>query len=155
VLEIGRITRAQGLRGEVLVQLITSERSRLDVGSVLFADDERLVVAGSRPHQRNFVVAFEGVSDRAAADALRGRTLFAEPITDTDDDAFWVHELIGAEVVDADGRSRGRVESVQQNPASDLLVLDSGALVPLTFARGWDVRGERLRVDPPAGLFDL
>jgi hypothetical protein len=36
-----------------------------------------------------------------------------------------------------------------------VLVLDSGALVPLTFAIGWEHRGERLRVDVPDGLFDL
>ncbi len=66
-----------------------------------------------------------------------------------------MHELIGASVVDADGVDRGRIEAVLENPASDVLVLESGALVPLTFAVGWDVRGERLRVDTPEGLFDL
>ncbi len=72
-----------------------------------------------------------------------------------DEDTLWVHELIGARVVDAEGVDRGRIEAVQENPASDVLVLDSGALVPLTFAVGWDVRGEQLRIDVPAGLFDL
>lgn len=155
MLEIGRITSAQGLRGEVVVRLISSERSRLDPGSVLVAGDERLVVTASRPHQRNFVVTFEGFSTREAAEELRGRTLYGEPLAGGDDDALWVHELIGAEVVDMEGVPRGRVESVQENPASDLLLLDSGALVPLTFVVGWDVRGELLRIDPPAGLFEL
>jgi 16S rRNA processing protein RimM len=44
---------------------------------------------------------------------------------------------------------------VQENPASDLLVLDSGALVPLTFVSGWEQRGVRLRIEAPEGLFDL
>ena len=66
-----------------------------------------------------------------------------------------MHELIGARVVDSEDVDRGRIEAVQENPASDVLVLDSGALVPLTFAVGWDVRGERLRIDVPDGLFDL
>jgi 16S rRNA processing protein RimM len=65
-----------------------------------------------------------------------------------------VHELVGAEVVDVDGVGHGRIEAVQDNPASDLLVLESGALVPLTFVVGWDERGVRLRIDPPPGLFD-
>jgi 16S rRNA processing protein RimM len=126
-------------------------------GSTLFAGERRLVVRSSRPHQKNWVVAFEGVDSREAADELRSTTLFAEPLApDADDEgALWVHELIGARVVDSDDVDRGRIEAVQENPASDVLVLDSGALVPLTFAVGWDVRGERLRIDVPEGLFDL
>jgi 16S rRNA processing protein RimM len=153
VLEVGTITRPHGLRGEVVVQLVTTETSRVDPGSVLDAEGRSLVVRTSRPHQKHWVVAFEGVESREAADALRATTLRAEPLPD--DDALWVHELIGARVVDTDGVDRGTIEAVQENPASDVLVLESGALVPLTFAVGWDVRGERLRIDPPPGLFDL
>jgi 16S rRNA processing protein RimM len=155
VLEVGRITRPHGLRGELVVQLTTRELARVEPGSVLFADERPLMVRQARPHQKSWVVAFDGVESREAADELRGATLHAEPLRDADADALWVHELIGAEVIDLEGVARGRIESVQDNPASDVLVLDSGALVPLTFAIGWDVRGERLRIDPPAGLFEL
>ena len=55
-------------------------------------------------------------------------------------------------VCEADGTKRGRVQSVQANPASDLLVLESGALVPLTFLV--EQSGDRLVVDVPDGLFD-
>ena len=157
MLEVGHITRSHGLRGELVVHLVTTEPSRVAPGSTLFAGERPLVVRTSRPHQKNWVVGFDGVDSREAADELRGTTLFAEALAaDADDeDALWVHELIGARVVDADGVDRGCIEAVQENPASDVLVLDSGALVPLTFAVGWDVRGERLRIDVPAGLFDL
>lgn len=158
MLEIGHITRGHGLRGEVVVHLLTTELSRLHPGTVLFAGERELVVETSRPHQRNWVVRFEGVGSRDAADELRGVKLFAGPLEEPDgpgDDELWVHELIGAEVVDLDGLVYGRVDSVQDNPASDLLVLESGALVPLTFVEGWEVRGERLRIDPPPGLFDV
>jgi 16S rRNA processing protein RimM len=155
VLEIGRITRPHGLRGEVVVKLTTTELARVEPGSVLFVGERPLVVRDARPHQKSWVVAFEGVDSREAADELRGEMLHAEPIEDSDGDSLWVHELIGAEVVDLAGVSHGWIQAVQDNPASDVLVLDSGALVPLTFAVGWDVRGERLRVDPPPGLFEL
>jgi 16S rRNA processing protein RimM len=155
VLEVGRITRAHGLGGDVVVTLTTSEHSRVEPGSVLHVDDRALVVASSRPHQRGWIVHFESVDTREDAEAIRGRTLRAERSdADPDDDALWVHELIGAAVVDLEGVERGRVEAVQDNPASDLLVLDSGALVPLTFVVEWEERGVRLRIDPPPGLFD-
>ena len=43
--------------------------------------------------------------------------------------------------------------SVEENPASDILVLDNGGLVPLTFVVEV-VANERIVIDPPAGLFD-
>jgi 16S rRNA processing protein RimM len=156
VLEIGHIARSHGLHGEVVVKLTTTETSRLDPGSTVFAGDRPLVVRTARLHQQRWVVAFDGVSSREQADELRATPLFAEPPDDDDDsDALWVHDLIGAHVVDQGGVDRGRIDSVEQNPASDVLVLDSGALVPLSFAVGWEQRGERLRVDVPDGLFEL
>jgi 16S rRNA processing protein RimM len=57
-------------------------------------------------------------------------------------------------VVETDGTRRGVVESVQANPASDLLVLDSGALVPLRFMISRN-ESDELVVDVPDGLFEL
>jgi 16S rRNA processing protein RimM len=138
----------------VVVALTTTEAGRVAPGSRLVAGDRTFVVVKSRPHQKHHLVFFEGVTDRNAAEALQGTELRAEAVDD-DPDALWVHELVGAEVVEVDGTPRGTVEAVQANPASDLLVLDSGALVPLRFVVGWDERPVRLRIDPPAGLFEL
>ena len=152
LLEVGRIDRPHGIRGDVVVSLLTSESSRLDPGSRLHVGDRVLEVAASRPHQHRWIVEFVGVHGRAEAEALSRAVLRAEPLGDDPDD-LWVHALIGRSVVERDGTERGTVEAVQENPASDLLVLDSGALVPLRFLVGRD--GERLVVEVPEGLFDL
>jgi 16S rRNA processing protein RimM len=154
LLEVGRIDKPHGVRGDVVVSLITTETSRVAVGSVLQAGDRELVVVASRPHQHRFVVTFEGVYGREGSEAIAGRVLRAEPLDDDDPDDLWVHQLIGSAVIEPDGTERGRVESVQDNPASDLLVLDTGALVPLRFLVERDSLG-RLVVDVPAGLFEL
>lgn len=151
-LEVGRIVRPHGIRGEVVVELVTNRPQRVAVASELFAGDRRLVVERSRPHHDRFIVAFEGVVDRNAAEAFRGAVLCAEPLDELPDEELWLHELIGAEVFDTAGVSRGRVVAIEVNPAHDLLVLDSGALVPLPFVV--DPGPERVVVDPPAGLFD-
>ena len=151
-LEVGRISRSHGLRGEVIVVLTTNRPERVEPGAVLHdGDDRSMVVSSSRPHQNGWIVQFEGIAGREGADALRGRSLFAAPLEDPDE--LWVHELIGSTVVDTAGTERGVVESVQANPASDLLVLDSGALVPLVFVTGRTPG--RVTIDPPDGLFDL
>jgi 16S rRNA processing protein RimM len=154
LLEVGRIDKAQGLRGEVVVTLTTTETSRIDPGSELLAGDRPVVVAESRPHQHRWAVRFEGVTSREMAEELARAVLRAEAPNETDPEDLWVHELVGSTVVEVDGTDRGTVEAVQDNPASDLLVLDTGALVPLRFLVGRDGEG-RLVVEVPAGLFDL
>lgn len=116
-----------------------------------------LTVEASRPHQDRHLVSFAGAADRSAAEALAGATLFAPAVTG-DPSGYWVHDLVGAEVVDVAGVVRGIVASVVANPASDLLELDTGPLVPLRFvtwvagAGPGDAQPPRLVVDGPAGL---
>ncbi|MEP6625835.1 MAG: ribosome maturation factor RimM [Acidimicrobiia bacterium] len=150
-LEVGRIGRAHGLRGEIAVTLSSERVERLTPGASLWAGDRELVVARARPHQHRWLVCFDGVDDRTAAEALQGEFLTADALP-TDEDEFWVHELIGAVVQAPDGAALGTVVAVEANPASDLLVLDGDRLVPLVFV----VRHEPglVVVDPPDGLWD-
>jgi 16S rRNA processing protein RimM len=149
LLEVGRVTKPHGTRGEVVVELVTDRVERLLPGSVLEGPTGALTVEQASPHHGRWIVRFAGVSTRDGADALRG-VLRAEPLQDPG--ALWVHELIGADVVDATGARRGRVVSVVANPASDLLELDGGALVPARFVTGH--ADGVVHVDTPPGLFD-
>ena len=139
------------MRGDVVVTLLTDRLERVARGAVLDAGGRQLVVERSSPHHDAHIVHFEGVDDRTAAEGLRGSVLCAERLDDPDE--LWAHDLIGATVVDVEGNARGMVEAVQANPASDLLVLDSGALVPIRFLV--DRRDHVLVIDAPPGLFDL
>ncbi len=136
------------------VHLTTTRTDRLEPGAVLDAEGRSVEVVAARPHQRRWLVFFAGVEDRPQAEALRGAVLRAEAVVhEGDDDGLWVHELVGAAVVDTTGAVLGDVEAVQANPASDLLVLAGGVLIPLTFVV--DHEPGRLVVDPPEGLLDL
>lgn len=130
---------------------MTNRTERLAPGTVLDSDEGPFTVARSRPFGDRWLVVFDGVTDRGRADALRGTVLRADAIDDPD--ALWVHELIGADVVRrGDGAVMGRVVAVRSNPASDLLELHSGALVPTRFVVS---HGDgRVVVDVPDGLFD-
>ena len=152
-LEVGRIGRAHGLRGEVVITPVSNVVARFAPGSTLWVDDLPHVIVSSRPNQHRFVVRFEGVDDRDAADALRNKVVEAEPLAEPPEGGLWVHELIGSEVRTRAGEAVGRVVAVEANPAHDLLVLDGGALVPMVFV----VSAESgvVVIDPPDGLFDL
>ena len=105
----------------------------------------------SSPSNDRWRVHFEGIEDRNAAEALTGTFLAAEPIEDPD--VLWIHQLIGAEVVEVGGTARGRCVGVLDNPAADLLELESGALVPVSFVVS--VVDGVVTIDPPDGLFEL
>ena len=150
LLEVGRIIKPHGIRGEVIVDLVTNRPERVAAGSVLSSDAGDLEVVRSTPHQNRWIVAFDGVDDRNRAEELRGTVLRAEPI-EGEEDVLWVHELIGAEVYDTRGCFYGTITEVEANPASDLLVLPQG-LVPLAFVVQQDEG--RVVIDPPEGLIE-
>lgn len=152
-LEVGRVAKAHGLKGEVVVVPVTNRPDRFAAGARLWLDDLPVTIAASRPHQGTFLVRFDGVEDRTAAERLRGRVLTAEPPGAAPDGEVWVHEVIGAEVRDRSGRVLGRVAAVEANPAHDLLVLTGGALVPMVFVV--DQEPGAITVDVPDGLLDL
>ena len=151
LLEIGRITKPHGLRGEVVVDLTTDRVERLAPGTVLASDTGDLTVAAARPHQHRWIVAFEGHASREAADRLRGVVLRAEALDDAGE--LWVHDLVGSAVVTVAGDPVGTCMAVMSNPASDLLELDSGALVPVVFVV--EQASGRVTIDPPEGLLEL
>ena len=149
---MGRITKTHGVRGDVLVLLTTERTERVAPGTVLHTDRGPLTIERSSPHQDRWIVHFAGLGVREEADQWRGTVLRA-PAIDEDDDELWVHELIGATVALPDGTTVGTVEEVQANPAADLLVLSTGALVPVVFVT--DHAAGTVTIDPPDGLLDL
>jgi 16S rRNA processing protein RimM len=162
-LEVGRIVKAHGIRGEVVVEAVSNRPERFAAGAVLYAGDRpfcvrRATVQGGpdpagRVARARWIVHFDGITDRNEAERLRGTVLMGERLEyDDDPGELWVHELVGAELVDPGGNVLGRVSAVEANPASDLLVLESGQLVPMVFVV--ESAPGRVVVDPPAGLLD-
>jgi 16S rRNA processing protein RimM len=139
----------------VVVQLWTDQAQRVDAGSELASDRGVLRVVWSKPFGPDrYIVQFEDVEGRSAAESLRGLELAAEPLEDVPD-VLWVHELVGATVRDAGGTALGTIASVEANPASDLMVLESGGLIPVRFVTAHDATARTVDVDIPEGLLDL
>ncbi len=132
------------------MELVTNRTERVAPGSALRAHGRLLEIESSRPFHDRWLVFFRGVGSREEAELLRDAPLSAPALEDPE--AFWVHELIGSEVRDAAGHALGTVKAVLANPASDLLELDGGGLVPVRFV----TRREpgQVVVDLPSGLLD-
>lgn len=155
-LEIGRIGRPHGVKGELTVQFSSDLSERRAPGAELFASagaaSRVLVIETCRPHGDRYLVRFVGIGDRTAAEPLVNATLWGAPIP-VDDETLWVHRLIGSRVVDVAGRAWGECVSVIVNPAHDILELASGVLVPVTFVVSCE--GGTTVIDPPEGLDTL
>lgn len=150
------MARPHGLRGQVVVELLTNRVERVAVGAKLQGPAGELEVVRASPQREvdgrsRWLISFGGIDTREQAEGLRGAILSAPPLCDPE--ALWVHELIGTEVVEVSGSRIGVVEAVQSNPASDLLVLSGGVLIPLSFVVHH--QPGRLTVDLPPGLLEL
>jgi 16S rRNA processing protein RimM len=167
-LVIGRIGRAHGVGGEVTVELRTDDPdARFAPDAVLRTDPaERgpLRVQAARARLGGLVVAFAGVGDRVAAEALRGTLLVVDAASLPelgDPDEFYDHQLVGLAAVLPDGTALGTVGEVLHPPGSDLLSIRDTAgaerLVPFirAFVPTVDLAAGRLVVDPPPGLLEL
>jgi 16S rRNA processing protein RimM len=131
LLAVGRISRAHGVQGEVAVQSLTERPQRFQNGASLRLEDGRyLTVERTRSHQHRLLVKFEEVPDRAVAETLRGEMLLAPPPEDAPAEGWWIHQVVGIEVATEDGRDLGRVREVLANPANDVWITDSGAMIP-------------------------
>jgi 16S rRNA processing protein RimM len=170
---VGRIVRAQGLRGEVMIEVRTDEPElRFAVGSELATDPaERgpLTVASGRWQSGRLILGFDGVADRDAALELRGTWLVIDSagITAPDDpDEFHDQQLLGLAVETVSGDRVGTVADVLHH-GQDLLVVrrDAGAgqtgqagevLIPFVapIVPDVDLAARRLVIDPPPGLLD-
>jgi 16S rRNA processing protein RimM len=132
-LVVGRVLRPHGVLGELSVEVLSDAPERFAPGAELGVGDPDgpeppapAVVRAARLHLGRLLLSLEGVTDRDAADRLRGAWLSipvaaARPL---DPGEFWPHQLVGLAVVDRQGRQRGRVTDVVPGAAHDLLAVE-------------------------------
>ena len=124
---VGTIGRAHSLRGEVTVHVRTDEpERRFAAGEPLRVGDRPRVVASVRWHSGTLLLRFEGVTDRTAAEALRGQELWVDVPADeapAEEGEYWDRQLVGLQVLDAAGSAVGTIGEVLHLPAHDVLVV--------------------------------
>jgi 16S rRNA processing protein RimM len=167
-LVVARIGRPHGVQGELTVEVRTDDpEDRFAPGAVLGAEPvERgpVTITRSFVHSGRWVLALDGVGDRAAAEALRDTLLLVgvdELPVITDADEFYDHQLVGLQARLTDGTAVGVVHDVVHGPAGDLLAIEREATTELLvpFLRDMvptvDVEAGYVEVRPPEGLLDL
>lgn len=172
---VGRVRRAHGLRGELVVEALTGAPDAIfAAGRRVFAGTRdgdlaegspELRIVRSSPFKGGLIVAFDGIDNRDAADSWRDRyfLLPADEVAPPSDDELFIHELVGMRVVRggrAGGQEIGEVTEVFELPQG--LVMEVArtnakpVLLPFNDHTVTEVDSERrvIHVDPVEGLLD-
>ena len=141
---VGRVGRPHGVDGSFFVEAASEAEERFAVGSTLHVEGTTAtVVASKRGSGGRRVLKLDREVPRGATLAVPRAEL-----PDPDDDAFYVFQLVGLDVVEEGGRSLGAVVEVHNGPANDALELESGLLLPLVDAcvHEVDLAGRRVLI---------
>jgi 16S rRNA processing protein RimM len=164
---VGRVARAHGNRGQVIVNLETDfAEDRFRLGAVLLvggADGPRpLAITAVRFHQGRPVVGLEGVRTMTEAEALAGAELWMEAasLAPLPEGTFFHHDLVGCEVRDRQGAIIGRVAAVEGPMDRSNLVVEGAqgeVLIPLVadICQAVDTSARTIVVTLPEGLLEL
>jgi 16S rRNA processing protein RimM len=164
---VGRIARAHGNRGQVIVNLDTDfPDERFRPGAELFTMRggavETLTLTSVRFQNGRPVVGIAGVDTMDAAEGLAGLELRipAERLAPLPAGTFYHHDLIGCRVETGSGTPVGIVEGVEGTLSGSRLVVAGSSgeiLIPLVvgICTTIDVDAKRIVIDPPEGLLEL
>ena len=167
---VGRIRKAHGVRGDVVVEPLTDDPDAVfSAGRRLLAGDaagdpardaSELHVAAASPFKGGFIVRFAEITDRTAAETWRDRFLLApaDELSALAEDEVYVHDLIGMRVELESGALVGSVADTYELPqglALDVARENGSVMIPYDrVVTSVDREKRVIRIDPPAGLLD-
>ena len=172
-LVVGHLNKAHGTKGEIFVWPLTDHPGSTFVPGVdlFLADDDGhepdgtlapLRIETVRAYRRGFLVRFEGVEDRSAAEDLQGRYVLRPrgDLPPLEEGEVFYHQLLGLRVRTVDGVEVGEIVEVYELRPADLLEVRGAEgvhYIPFleSLVRMLDVEEGILVIDPPEGLLDL
>ena len=126
-LEVGKVLKAQGIKGEVKIACYVDDASMLKGVKQLYIGSNTYTVEKLRPDGAFCYVLLGGVTDRNAAEALRNWTVYADKeCVNVPRDRYFIADLIDCNVVLDDGGKVGVVKNVLQYGAADVFVCSNG-----------------------------
>ena len=124
-IEIGKVLKAQGIKGEVKLSCYLDDASMLKSVKQLYIGSKTYTVTHFRADGAFCYVLLEGVADRNAAETLRNWTVYADKENVTvEEDRYFIDDLVGCVVTLDNGKSVGTVREILQNGAADVFVCE-------------------------------
>jgi len=169
---VGRVRKAHGIRGDLVVEPISDEPDAISAsGRRVFAgnapgdparDGKTLTISSVTPFKGGYIIHFDEITDRSAADTWRERFLLvpSDELVPLAEDEVYVHELPGMRVVLTTGDEIGVVDGTYELPQGltlDVKRTTSPATILIPFDRivtSIDRQTRVITIDPPVGLLD-
>ena len=152
-LSVGLLRRPHGLRGEILMEVLTDFPQRLRVGTRLFVGEayDPITLASVRGHNNGLLVRFRGVENPEQAGKYRGKTVFvrAEDRPALPEGEYYHHEVIGLRVLTEEDKELGTLAEILITGANEVYVVKRPDGRDLLLPAIEDVI---LKIDPEAGL---
>lgn len=162
-IKIGKVTGAQGLKGEVRVYSYAENNDRFEKLDKVWLGDEEHIIENVRFHKNLVILKLDGITDRNAAEKVRNREVFMgeDELEQLPEGEYYVKDLIGLEAVDTEGSTIGKVTDILQNTPQDVYEIEKKdgkkALIPAVpdFLKKIDIEKGVIVFDPAEGLLDL
>jgi 16S rRNA processing protein RimM len=161
---VGRVARAHGIRGQVIVNPETDfMEDRFREGQVLLVGPldraREYAIREVRFHQGRPIVGLTGVETMNDAEALAGSDVWLaeSAVAPLPEGTYYRHDLVGCDAYDTKGARLGRVTGVEGSLDRSYLVVDEHMMIPLVggIVVAVDIKGQRVTIDPPDGLVEL
>jgi 16S rRNA processing protein RimM len=150
---LAAVAGAQGVKGELRLKLFSDSIENLSRHDMLYVGGVERRLLAVRDSGKTAVARFEGISDRSAAEALRGSLVEVDRATlpALEEGEYYHADLIGLEAIDRDGNRIGTVAAVENYGAGDLLEVElpNGKRSLIPFRTGIaDLDGGKIVLDP-------
>jgi 16S rRNA processing protein RimM len=130
-LVVGKLRRAHGVRGEMVMDIYTDFPERLRTGLVVFVGEERQPqrIRSRRPAAETLLIAFDGFNSPESVASLRNQFVYVrtEDRPPLPEGEYYHHEILGLQVISEDGRNLGKLVEILSSPANDVYVVQPAA----------------------------
>jgi 16S rRNA processing protein RimM len=152
-LAVGKLRRPHGLKGEILMDILTDFPERLMEGVQLYAGDARLPlrIKSNRSNNKSILISFEGYSTPESVGVLRNQIVYvlASDRPPLPEGEYYHHELLGLRVIDEDGQLLGEVTGIlDTGGANDVYMVGTPSGQELLLP---DIEEVVLKIDLKAG----
>lgn len=161
-LEIGKIVNTHGLRGDVKIMPWCDDPSVFDELAYVCIGEDEFEIEKSRVHKNMVILKLDGIDDINTAERYRNKVLTVprEELGDLPEGTYYICDLLGCEVVTADGRVLGKIEDIIKTGSNDVYDVRNAegvqTLIPVIdeVVKSVDTEGKRIVIEPLKGMLD-
>jgi 16S rRNA processing protein RimM len=126
---IGKFRKPHGIRGEVRMTVLTDFPELIKLGQRIFVGQkyQMYTIRSMRWHGGDLLIALEELEDRTAVEIFRNVMVYmkSEDMPETPEGEYYLHQLVGLNVITDEGDHLGRLKEVILTGANDVYLVDS------------------------------